>query len=86
MAQPGRKKREAEPPLPTAGEIPVVDETAAKESEAAPAGKGVMLVLVGAGSYTSPGSGLGTIRKGQPFEADEATAKELLRTGFFREA
>ena len=89
MAQPGRKRRDEEQDLtPEIEEVSAVEEIEEQETEPAPPNdeKGVTLVLVGAGSYTSPGNGLGVIRKGHPFEADAATAKELLRTGLFREA
>jgi len=88
MAQPGRRRREEEPhPIPNE-ELTATDEGAAKEPEpmTAPTRKSVTLVLTGAGSYTVPGSPLGTVRKGQPFDVDEGTAKELLGTGFFKEA
>lgn len=94
MAQPGRKRRDEEQVLtPEIEEVSAVEEIEEQETEPATLRdekgydeKGVALVLVGAGSYTSPGNGLGVIRKGHPFEADAATAKELLRTGLFREA
>ena len=96
MAQPGRKRRDEELEPSTTEEVSAVEDATlddveeAEEQETKPApprdGKGVTLVLVGAGSYTSPGNGLGTIRKGHPFEVNATTAKELLRTGLFREA
>ncbi|MDR1514916.1 MAG: hypothetical protein LBS45_04410 [Synergistaceae bacterium] len=49
--------------------------------------KKVWLVLVKAATYADVAAGgVGRVKKGVPFEADESIAKSLLATGLFKEA
>jgi hypothetical protein len=78
----GSGETEHEAPIDGDG---LADNTAAPRPEGAV--KKARLVLVKAASYADAiGGGMRKIKKGVPFEADEAAVKKLLETGLFKEA